>query len=155
MQDHKGVYYQLVEKVIKAIGLDPIKTRKKEGEWVVFKNQIPIWIYLYYNKISKGYFYQVSAPVIHMPKENRGAFCEQLLSLNSTLFGAAFMEKRGTVYIHTVREVEGLDVKEAYTILERIGNYMHYYQESQKTGLLNWTPYNSAGPNAARSDSDS
>ena len=155
MQQHLGIYYQLVEKAIKALGIDPVNTRNKEGEWVIYRNGFPLWIYLYYHESSKGYYYQVSAPIMRLPTENQGAFCAQLLSLNAGLIGAAFIERNGTVYISMVRNTDGMDIKETYGTLERIGDYMQYYQESMKTGLLNWTPYNPKGPKSVQPDLDS
>ena len=148
MQEDISDFYALIEKAIKAFNLDPVKTRKKEGEWVLYSKGIPFWLYLTYNRSSKEHLFQVSAPVLHMPTENRAAFCEQLMSLNGELIGAAFMEKKGTVYITKVREAVDLDLLEAVRMIERVVNYMNYYQESQKYGLLNWTPYKAAGPNA-------
>ena len=153
MENHIGVYYQTVEKAIKTIGLDPVKTRVETGRWTLNRNGIPVWLFLNYQTNAKGYYFQVAAPILKMPTENRGAFCEQLLSLNGQLFGVAFIEKGGTVYLNTIREILDLDVSEAYAMIVKVGNYADYYTRSMKNGLLNWTSYSSAGPNKAGEDS--
>ena len=138
MEEHIGVYYQTVEKAIKNLGVDPVKTRKKEGHWLLVRNNNPVWLYLTYQPASKGYYFQVAAPIVDMPNENRGVFCEQLLSLNSELIDAAFIEKKGSVYISTMREVKGLSVREAFFMIARVGKYSNYYINYKEKGLLNW-----------------
>ncbi len=135
-------YFQLVEKVIGAFGVDPEKARgEKQLYWTIYQGKTPIWFRLNYIKYFKEYFIQVTAPIMRMPEENKEAFSKQLISLNATLVGAAFTENKGMVYISTSREFIDLDFEEACNLVSRVLNYTRFYNHAKQNGLLNWPPY--------------
>lgn len=131
-------YYQVVEKAIAKIGIDPGACRKKPGQWTLTKGKIPIWVDVFYLEKEKNTYFQVAAPVMKIPKDNAGRLAMDLLELNNRLFGVAFTANKGHIYLKTLRETEGLDVSEAHAMIMRIGNYADQYDDELKKRYPEW-----------------
>ncbi|MBX2873542.1 MAG: YbjN domain-containing protein [Saprospiraceae bacterium] len=131
-------YYQVVEKAITKIGLDPTACRKKPGQWSLTKGQIPIWIDVFYLEREKNIYFQVAAPIMKIPQDNAGRLAMDLLQLNNQLFGVAFTANKGHIYLKTLRETEGLDISEANAMILRIGNYADQYDNELKKRYPEW-----------------
>ena len=135
-------YYHTVEDAIAKLGLDPMVTRKQEGQWNLTKGTTPVWIDVFYNRSENRIYFQVAAPVMKMPEMNPGKVALELLELNNQLYGVAFVSNRGNIFIKTIREAEGLDVNEAHAMILRVGNYANSFGKELKAKYPNWVPAN-------------
>ncbi|MGB0862325.1 MAG: YbjN domain-containing protein [Saprospiraceae bacterium] len=121
--------YKIVEDAIRQIGISPevCEDKEQKGRWVLQKNDIKVWIDMMHIKQEKRAYFQVTAPIINIPNENREAFYEELLMINDKLYGVAFSIYNGAAWLKILREAEGLDSSEAYASIVRVGSYGEKY----------------------------
>lgn len=122
-------YYQIVDKAIVKLGLNPEKTRSQAGKWDLRNADIPVWVDIFYQESEKRHYYLVVSPFMEIPEDKNPDLAWKLLSLNNDMYGVSFITKHDKVYIKTIREVEGLDVSEAYAMITRVGNYALDYRK--------------------------
>ena len=123
----------MVENCIKALGVDPAVCRgEKPGQWNLQKGSASVWIDVWHiEQEGRGYF-QVLAPVMQLPENNREAFFQELLELNYGFYGAAFVKFNDWVYVKMIRELDGLEEKEAAATMSRVGWYADEYDDKLK-----------------------
>jgi len=137
--DNLNYYYNIVENAIAKLGLDPqIARQKRAGHWIITKGQASVWIYIFYQESSKRIYFQVTSPVMKLPKQNKAKLALELLEINNILYGVAFCTNKEQVYIKTIREVEGLDSNEVLSMVTRTGNYCDQYQRELKGKYPEW-----------------
>ncbi|MGB1204160.1 MAG: YbjN domain-containing protein [Chitinophagales bacterium] len=126
-------YFRIIEKAILKVGIDPEKCRaEKAGRWSLQKGSINIMIDVWLLEKEQKVYFQVVAPIMQVPKGSNSALTEELLGINHGLFGAAFSIFQKVIYLKVTREIEGLDVSEAYQTILRVGNYADYYDDVLK-----------------------
>lgn len=134
-------YFRIIEKAILKIGIDPEKCRgEKTGRWSLQKGSINIMIDVWMLEKEQRTYFQTVAPIMKIPKGSNSVLTEELLEINHALFGAAFSIFQEIIYLKTTREIEGLDVSEAYQTILRIGNYADYYDDILKGKYPHHTP---------------
>ena len=104
-------YYELVEKSIEGLKVDPKACRgEKPGQWNLKKGRASVWIDIweYENTPGKAYF-QVMSPILEIPPDRATELYRELLELNFTLYNMAFVVEKTWVYIKSIREVNSLD----------------------------------------------
>lgn len=148
--ENLNFYYQIVEKAIAKLGLNPEITRKEKGYWSLTFAGIPVWVYVFFQESEKRAYYLVTSPFMDVPENNTEALAWKLLRTNDELYGISFVERKGKIYLKTLREVEGLDVSEAHAMITRMGYYGSVYRE-RILGI----PQNMAAVGKAKSDHDS
>jgi hypothetical protein len=126
-------YYDMVETCIRDLGVDPAICRGEQpGQWSLKKGSASVWIDVWHiESEGRGYF-QVLAPVMQVPGTNVEAFYQELLELNYTLYGVAFVKFKDWVYVKLIREVDGLEQKEAAATINRVGWYADEYDDKLK-----------------------
>ena len=145
MEKHISEYYQIIEKAISTLGVDPVKTRRQAGRWSLAKGKNSVLLFVTpQKKDSSKYYFQVSAPILNTPKEDQSGSFERLLSLNSQLIGAAFVEFRGGIYISAIRNTKHISTREALLMINRIGSYSSFYNKHKEKDILDWPRYNPA-----------
>jgi hypothetical protein len=136
MEQQIDFYYQMVEKCITTLGVDPSLCRTdKPGQWDLRKGSASVWIDVWeqeYDGNPSGYF-QVMAPVVEVPGNSREAFFKEILEINHKLYGVGMTLFENWVYIKTLRELEGLNESEAMAMINRIGNYADDYDDMLRT----------------------
>ena len=136
-----AAYFRIIEKAILKIGIDPEKCRgEKAGRWSLQKGSINIMIDVWMLEKEQKAYFQAVAPIMEIPKGSNSALTEELLEINHALFGAAFSIFQGVIFLKTTREIEGLDVSEAYQTILRIGTYADYYDDILKAKYPHHTP---------------
>jgi len=132
MEDLKH-YYDMVESSIKELGIDPAACRGEQpGQWSLKKGSASVWIDVWHiESEGRGYF-QVLSPVMQIPTTNLEAFYQELLELNYTLYGVAFVKFKDWVYVKLIRETDGLEQKEAVATINRVGWYADEYDDKLK-----------------------
>jgi len=123
-------YYQIVEKAILKLGLNPEKTRSQVGKWTLRNADIPVWIDVFYHENHKRNYFLVVAPSMKIPEDRNTDLAWKLLSLNNDMQSVSFITKNDSVYIKSIRETEGLDISEAFALITRVGNYTMAYRKS-------------------------
>lgn len=68
-------------------------------------------------------FFQVCAPILHLPHDGLLRFYRRLLELNMQLSGAAFAVYRDVVYVVNERELAGLDDTEAHAMIDTVAGF--------------------------------
>ncbi len=139
--NHLKFYYQIIEKAIAQVGLNPETARTDMGKWTVTKNNIPVWVEVFHQEKERRNYFMVGAPVMKVPAQNQTQFYLELLRENNNLYGVAFVENKGVIYLKTLREAEGLDVSEANAMILRVGNYADHYKGKLENAYPAWTNY--------------
>jgi len=138
--DSLAYYAQVVEKAIAQIGLNPEDAKIADHKWSLKKGSVSIWVELY--TFQNRPYFQVAAPIMEVPSIRTGELAIELLKLNNDMFGVAFVMHKERIYLKGLREAEGLDVSEAYSIMLRVGNYADKYDDGLKERYPNTTPGN-------------
>jgi hypothetical protein len=131
-------YYNLVEEVIRDLGVDPTVARGEQaGQWNMRLGSASVWIDVFQSKDSAGNFIdygylQILAPVCDVPKDRQAEFTLELLQLNHTLYGVGFTIYGDKSYIKAIRELEGLDKSEVRATFDRVGIYADDHDDRLK-----------------------
>ncbi|MFH0894801.1 MAG: YbjN domain-containing protein [Bacteroidota bacterium] len=121
--------YALVEDCIQTLGVDPSVCRGgNPGQWELKKGSASVWIDVWQNDDDWGYL-MIMAPICNIPDENKEEFLTEILEINHKLYGCAMTKYENTIYVKTVREVEGLSKDEAMAMFNRVGNYSDEYDD--------------------------
>jgi hypothetical protein len=119
-----GGHAQTVEKILRAIGVDPraaqMKTERDFG-WSFQRGSAIIEIYVA-QQGGMGYL-QVLAPIMHLPSSGLLPLYRRLLEINLQLTSAALGVFHDVVYLYYERPLEGLDPAEANAIITNIARY--------------------------------
>ena len=127
------VYFDMVDKCIADLGVDPSLCRgEKPGQWSLKKGSASVWIDVWHIEQENRAYFQVLAPVMEVPPTNQQAFFQELLEINYTLYGVAFVKFQNWIYVKLIRECDGLEQKEAAATINRVGWYADEYDDKLK-----------------------
>lgn len=113
-----------VEQILPAIGVDPIQARLPTETgygWTFQRGSATIEIFISLQN-NVGYF-QVLAPILHLPQSGLLPLYRRMLELNLQLTNAALGIYADTVYIFSERPLQGLDADEANQIITLVASY--------------------------------
>ena len=123
-------YYEMVENIIKKLGVDPLNCRGEQpGQWNLTKGSSNVWVDVWKLKEEDYGYIQIMAPICEFPAENQTEFMREALEINHTLYGVGFTKHKNWLYIKGIRELDGLDENEAYAMFNRVGNYADEYDD--------------------------
>lgn len=126
-------YYDMIEGCIRQLGVDPTTCRGNQaGSWALFRGSAKVYIDCWHIESEGRAYFQVMAPVMKVPDQNRETFFFDLLSFNDKLFSCAFALYNDWAWIKMIRECDGLDVDEAMAIIQRVGSYADQYDDLLK-----------------------
>ncbi len=131
-------YYNMVEEVIRDLGVDPAITRGDQpGQWNMRLGSASVWIDVFQSKDAAGNFIdygylQILAPICDVPTDRTQEFALELLNTNHTLYGVGFTIFNNKSYIKSIRELEGLDKSEVRATFDRVGIYADDYDDVLK-----------------------
>jgi hypothetical protein len=117
-------YAAAVEQILPIIGVDPSQSRLTTDQgygWSFRRGSATIEVYVSIQN-DVGYF-QVLAPILHLPTNGLLPLYRHLLELNLQLTNAAFGVHLDVVYIFSERPLEGMDSTEANNIIELVAHY--------------------------------
>lgn len=137
-------YYTMFEQVLAEYKVDPTTARGQQpGQWNLKLGSASVWVDIFQSKDAQGnlqqYGYlQILAPVCDVPVNNQHLFTKELLEINHQLYGVAFTVFKDKAYIKSIRELQGLDVSEVKSTLDRVGIYANDWDDKLKTkyGIL-------------------
>jgi hypothetical protein len=126
-------YYDMIDSCIRDMGVDPALCKgDKPGQWNLKRGSASVWIDVWHiEQENRGYF-QVLAPVMQVPPVNQQAFFQELLELNYTFYGVAFVKHNDWIYVKLIRECDGMEQKEAAATITRVGWYADEYDDKLK-----------------------
>ncbi|NOG50570.1 MAG: YbjN domain-containing protein [Chloroflexi bacterium] len=115
-----------VDNVLRALGVDPGLARLPGTDaynivWQFQRGSAFIEVRLV-NEGGRRYF-QVCAPIMHLPSDNLVRLYRRLLEYNMQLSGAAFAVYRDVVYVVNERMLEGLDDAEANVMISNVAGF--------------------------------
>jgi hypothetical protein len=131
-------YYNMFEQVLVEYKIDPTTARgQAPGQWNLKLGSASVWVDVFQSKDADGnlqqYGYlQVLAPVCDVPVSNQHLFTKELLEINHQLYGVAFTIFREKAYIKSIRELQGLDISEIKSTLDRVGIYANDWDDKLK-----------------------
>jgi hypothetical protein len=131
--DALPVTTQLLEGVLRRLGLDPAAAKVRQDEttiaWGIMRGSAQVLLAAATS--DKGTWVRVVAPVVKLPKESdRLAFFARLLDLNAkAMRNAAFGVLNDDVVIVSERPAQGLDAGEVEQILKHVGAAADYYDD--------------------------
>ncbi|MBC6936776.1 MAG: hypothetical protein DWB42_13175 [Chloroflexi bacterium] len=117
-------YAAVVEQILPAVGVDPVAARMNTEEgfgWNFQRGSALIEIFISIQN-NVGYF-QVLAPIMHLPAQGLLPLYRRLLELNLQLTNAAFGVHMDIVYVFSERPLQGLDANEANNIISLVAAY--------------------------------
>jgi len=121
-------YYQIIEKAIAKLGLDPnVAKSGQDGRWFLTQGSADIIIDIFFNEGDQVNYFQVMSHIMEIPKRSRERFYEELLTINDHLLGIAFSISGGNVYLSDIRECDGLDVSEALEMIRKVAESADEY----------------------------
>lgn len=123
----------MIDNIIRSFGVDPAACKSETpGQWNLKKGSAPVWIDVWQVQNEERGYFQVMAPVCQVPVNNQHLFTKELLEINHTLYGVAFTIFKDWAYIKMIREVDGMDQREAEAMINRVGNYADDYDDKLK-----------------------
>lgn len=131
-------YYTMFEQVLNEYKIDPATARgENPGQWNLKLGSASVWVDIFQSKDAQGnlqqYGYlQVLAPVCDVPVTNQNLFTKELLEINHQLYGVGFTIFREKAYIKSIRELQGLDISEIKSTLDRVGIYANDWDDKLK-----------------------
>lgn len=137
-------YYTMFEQVLAEYKVDPATARGQHaGQWNLKLGSASVWVDIFQSKDAQGnlqqYGYlQVLAPVCEVPVNNQHLFTKELLEINHSLYGVGFTIFKDQAYIKSIRELQGLDISEVKSTLDRVGIYANDWDDKLKAkyGIL-------------------
>lgn len=132
-------YYNMFEQVLAEYKVDPTTARgQAPGQWNLKLGSASVWVDVFQSKDAQGnlaqYGYlQILAPVCDVPVNNQHLFTKELLEINHSLYGVAFTIFKDKAYIKSIRELQGLDISEIRSTLDRVGIYANDWDDKLKT----------------------
>ena len=132
-------YYQMVENVIRKLGVDPSICRSQNpGQWDLKKGSASVWIDVFKRDQDHYGYFQCVAPVVQIPSDNTQGFYEEILEKNHTLYGTAMTKHKDWIYMKSIRELDGLDEEEILATINRVGNYADDLDDYFKNKYTGW-----------------
>ena len=126
-------YYNMIENCIRDLGVDPALCRGEQaGNWNLRRGSAFIRVDIAHIERENAAYFQVLAPVMQLPSANLQAFYQELLELNFQFYGVAFVKLNDWIFVKVIREVEGLEQKEAAAMINRVGWYADEYDDKLK-----------------------
>ena len=125
----------LVEEHLKEEGLDPAVVRMKTADghpaWAFRQGSASVRIHvLGADADSDVAYFQVVAPVIILPEENREPVFHRLLTLNADqLWSCAFAVRQDRVILTADRTTRDLDKSEVVEMIERVAAYADKFDD--------------------------
>jgi hypothetical protein len=137
-------YYNMFEQVLVEYKVDPATSRgQAPGQWNLKLGSASVWVDIFQSKDAQGnlaqYGYlQMLAPVCDVPVNNQHLFTKDLLEINHSLYGVGFTIFKDKAYIKSIRELQGLDISEIKSTLDRVGIYANDWDDKLKAkyGIL-------------------
>lgn len=137
-------YYDMFEQVLTEYKVDPATARgQAPGQWNLKLGSASVWVDIFQSKDAQGnlaqYGYlQMLAPVCDVPVNNQHLFTKDLLEINHSLYGVGFTIFKDKAYIKSIRELQGLDISEIKSTLDRVGIYANDWDDKLKAkyGIL-------------------
>lgn len=124
-------FYEIVEEGIRMAGVKPEQCRSKtEGQWNLKRIDVDLWVDLWNIEEEGKTYFQVMAPMVQVPADNREAFLHELLELNYQLVSACFVTYKQGVYIKATKDSDTLTPEEVYLLLNRVGHYGNIFQNA-------------------------
>jgi hypothetical protein len=114
----------MVQQVLLSIGIDPDQSRLSVDNgygWNFRYGSAIIEVYIHRNE--EGAYFQVLAPIMHLPQAGLLPLYRRLLELNLQLTSAALGTYNDTVYIFSERPLDGLDAVEVSSTISRAASY--------------------------------
>lgn len=119
-----------IDNVLTALGLNPSEARLAETFTWQFQRGTALIEMRLIQEDGGGTFFQISAPIMHLPHDNVLFLYRRLLELNMQLVGAAFAIYRDVVYLVDERPVPGLDDDEAHAMINTVAGFADQLDDS-------------------------
>ncbi len=114
----------MVQQVLLSIGIDPDQSRLSVDSgygWNFRYGSAIIEVYIHRNE--EGAYFQVLAPIMHLPQAGLLPLYRRMLELNLQLTSAALGTYNDAVYIFSERPLDGLDAVEVSSTISRAASY--------------------------------
>lgn len=114
----------MIQQVLISIGIDPDQSRLNVDSgygWNFRYGSAIIEVYIHRNE--EGDYFQVLAPIMHLPQAGLLPLYRRMLELNLQLTSAALGTYNDAVYIFSERPLEGLETVEISSTISRAASY--------------------------------
>jgi len=120
----------IVEQSLKDLGVNPADAAgPNKGQWSITYKGSTVWIDVFnFETQPERYYVQVMSPLLAAPTKNQASFYQNVLEINSLLYGCAICKKDAWLYVINIRESVGLDKSEFDATLDRVAFYSSDYK---------------------------
>ncbi len=119
-------YHGIIRETLQELGLVPDECYNKDDNYYsMSRGSADVFISLFTIERPDEppeWYVEWSSPVFKLPSENLLAFYRRLLEENAQRIAVKFSIKEDTVWLEITRELNGVDTKECFRNLTRIGD---------------------------------
>lgn len=127
-----GAVADTVEALLRRYDLDPADHAEDPGDggraWELVHGSALVSIHLFEDE-SGGVVVEVASPIVEVPRKEREAFFEELLTLNAEMLTASFALVDDQVMLHVGRVVTGLDVDELHEMVTDVAGFADHFDD--------------------------
>ena len=127
-------YQHIIAIAIEKLGLDAKKCQANDKTWIINRGSASISLELYQSD-NRTYF-KVEALIATLPNEQSTKFYKELLLHNHNFNGFSFSLSENEIYLKAARDTVGMDSKEAFVLITKVGNYADKFDDEIKQMLL-------------------
>lgn len=135
----------LINKSLEGLKLDPNTCKgDKPGQWNFKIKDSTMWLDVFnFENDPDRWYIQTMSPLLAVPDKNVEAIMNDILEINSKLYGCAICKKGNWFYVINIRETVGLDQSELDATVDRVGIYSSdYYSKLSFKYEGSWLPKN-------------
>lgn len=120
---------QIINQSIIGLKLDPQACKgDNPGQWNLTIKDSTVWIDVFnFDSNPDRWYIQVMSPLLAVPDRNVPEIMNDILEINSKLYGCAICKKKNWFYVISLRETDGLDQSELDATIDRVGIYSSDY----------------------------
>jgi hypothetical protein len=112
-----------IDVILANLGLDPASARVANATYLWQFQRGSALVEIRLLREGRDSFFQISAPVMHLPHDGLLRLYRRMLELNMQLVGAAFAVYRDVVYLIDERPLPGLDDSEAHAMINTVAGF--------------------------------
>lgn len=126
-QDNLQAVSAIVERILHSAGINVAQSRMSDVDYGWRFRQGSATIEIYVTEKEGRYYFQVLAPIMHVPQSGLLPLYRRLLEMNLVATNLTFGVHTDVVYIFHERPIDGMDDQEAHDIISEISQNADRY----------------------------
>jgi hypothetical protein len=126
-QDNLQAVSAIVERILHSAGINVAQSRMTDVEYGWRFRQGSATIEIYATEKEGRHYFQVLAPIMHLPQSGLLPLYRRLLEMNLVATNLTFGVHTDVVYVFHERPIDGMDDQEAHDIISEIAQNADRY----------------------------